>query len=48
VRDRKGQHEEVIETARRQGFVRVRVDGLILELDQAKALEKRKNIPLTW
>ena len=42
VRDRKGQHEEVFETVRRQGFVRVRVDGLILELDQAKALDKKK------
>jgi len=43
VRDRKGQHEEVFEAARRQGFVRVRVDGTLQELDQVKALDKKKN-----
>ncbi len=42
VRDRKGQHEEVFEAARRQGFVRVRVDGALVELDRVPPLDKKK------
>lgn len=42
VRERKGQHEEVFEKARRQGFVRVRVDGVVLELDHIPPLDKKK------
>src|SRR6056297_3653857 len=32
VRGRKGKHEEVFETIRKQGFVRVRVDGELYEI----------------
>ncbi|MBI2440140.1 MAG: excinuclease ABC subunit UvrA [Lentisphaerae bacterium] len=42
VRGRKGQHTEVFESARRQGFVRVRVDGALRELDAVTELDKKK------
>jgi excinuclease ABC subunit A len=41
VRRRKGQHLEVLESAQRQGFVRMRIDGRIVEIDQAPKLNKR-------
>ncbi len=44
VRGRKGRHEEVFEQARKQGYVRVRVDGEIVELEGVPALDaKRKH-----
>jgi len=42
VRGRKGRHEEVFASIQRQGFVRVRVDGELYEIDDAPALEKNK------
>ena len=42
VRGRKGRHAEVFESARRQGFVRVRVDGETRELDDAPALDPKR------
>jgi excinuclease ABC subunit A len=42
VRGRKGRHEEVFDAIRRQGFVRVRVDGVMYALDDAPALDKNK------
>ncbi|QHI68157.1 excinuclease ABC subunit UvrA [Tichowtungia aerotolerans] len=42
VRGRKGKHEEVFESIRRQGFVRMRVDGELLEIENAPDLEKNK------
>ena len=42
VKGRKGGHEDVLDGARRQGFVRVRVDGEILEIDDAPALDRKK------
>lgn len=42
VRGRKGRHEEVFETIRRQGFVRVRVDGVFYEVDTVKALDAKR------
>lgn len=42
VRGRKGKHEEVFESIRRQGFVRMRVDGELLEIENAPNLEKNK------
>ncbi|MFM8529259.1 MAG: excinuclease ABC subunit UvrA, partial [Ilumatobacteraceae bacterium] len=35
IRDRKGEHAGVFEEIRRQGFVRVRVDGKVLDIDEA-------------
>ena len=42
VRDRKTEGDRVFEAARKQGFVRVRVDGEMLELDEVKSLDKYK------
>jgi excinuclease ABC subunit A len=44
IRDRKGEHQGVLEEIRRQGFVRVRVNGEVLDIDEAlgKALAKYK------
>ncbi|MEA2677710.1 MAG: excinuclease subunit, partial [Chloroflexota bacterium] len=42
VRDRKTEGDRVFEAARKQGFVRVRVDTEMLELDEVKSLDKYK------
>ena len=42
VRGRKGQHKGVFEEVRKEGFLRVRVDGLIHPLDKKLNLEKNK------
>jgi excinuclease ABC subunit A len=42
VRDRKTEGDRVFEAARRQGFVRVRVDGEQYDLDEAPTLDKYK------
>ena len=42
VRGRKGSHKDVFETIRKAGFVRVRVDGLVCELDDAPKLSAQK------
>lgn len=42
VRSRKGKHEEIFATIRRQGFVRVRVNGELCELDAIPDLDKNK------
>ncbi|NQU40147.1 MAG: excinuclease ABC subunit UvrA [Lentisphaerae bacterium] len=41
VRGRKGRHEGVFEVVAKQGFVRVRVDGAIYELDEVPRLAAR-------
>jgi excinuclease ABC subunit A len=42
VRGRKGKHEEIFAAVRRQGFVRVRVNGELFELDDLPDLHKNK------
>ena len=42
VKDRKTEGDRVFEAARRQGFVRVRVDGAMYDLAEAPKLEKYK------
>jgi len=42
IRGRKGEHSKIFEDARRSGYVRVRVDGHLYELDEDIALEKNK------
>lgn len=42
VRERKGEHLELFQELRTQGFVRVRVDGELYELDKVPALDLRK------
>ena len=39
---RKGEYRKVFEEARRQGFVRVRVDGVVHEIGDVPALDKNK------
>src|SRR3546814_7196709 len=42
VRERKGEHAQVFEQLRAQGFIRARVDGTVYELDQVPALALRQ------
>jgi excinuclease ABC subunit A len=42
VRGRKGEHQKILEDARRAGFVRVRVNGEIRSLDEEIKLDKKK------
>jgi len=43
VRGRKGEFRDLFEEARQEGFVRARVDGELVELDDPPALEKNRN-----
>lgn len=42
IRGRKGEHAKEFDAARRSGFVRVRVDGIIYDLSEQIKLEKNK------
>jgi excinuclease ABC subunit A len=42
IRDRKGQHKNVFEQIRKEGFVRVRVNGAIRDLDETFDLDKNR------
>ena len=42
VRDRKGEHQQLLLTARRGGFARVRVDGAVRDLSEDIVLDKMK------
>lgn len=42
VQNRKGEHRDVIEKAQRDGFVRARINGDILDLDSTIELDKKK------
>jgi excinuclease ABC subunit A len=42
VQERKGEHLQVIERLRTEGFIRARIDGHVVELDQVPELELRK------
>jgi len=42
VKDRKGEHLHTISDLLSKGFIRARIDGLIVDLDDAPALEKNK------
>jgi excinuclease ABC subunit A len=41
VRDRKGEHEKLLAGAKQAGFVRVRVDGEVRDLDEEISLDKK-------
>jgi excinuclease ABC subunit A len=43
VRGRKGQHAEVLDQIRKAGQVRVRIDGVLLDLDAVPPLDGRKS-----
>jgi excinuclease ABC subunit A len=42
VRGQKGEHKEVFANAQREGFVRVRVDGMVYDLKNVPALDKNR------
>ncbi|MBM3945932.1 MAG: excinuclease ABC subunit UvrA, partial [SAR202 cluster bacterium] len=42
IRDRKGEHQGVLDDARKKGFVRARVDGKLHELTETVTLDKNK------
>jgi excinuclease ABC subunit A len=42
IKERKGEHLHAISELRAQGFVRARIDGIVVELDQAPELDKNK------
>jgi len=41
VRDRKGEHLHVLDGLRRDGFVRARINGIVVDLDDTPKLDKR-------
>ena len=42
VRGRKGKHQEALDAVRKAGFLRVRIDGIVYELEQVPELAPRK------
>jgi len=42
AKERKGEHREVLEQVRKAGFTRVRVDGIVLSLEEEIRLDKKK------
>ena len=42
VKDRKGEHVKILDDAKKSGYVRVRVDGIIYDLSEEIKLEKNK------
>ncbi len=42
VRGKKGEHQKVFEDARKSGFARVRVDGILYDLNETITLDKNK------
>jgi excinuclease ABC subunit A len=42
IKDRKGAHRQILENLARRGFVRVRIDGEVMELDHAPPLAASK------
>ncbi len=43
VRDRKGEHSKVLEKIRKEGFVRLRIDGKLMGINEAVELDPKKN-----
>ena len=41
VRERRGEYKDIFEEAKKDGFVRVRVDGTVFDIDENIALDKR-------
>jgi excinuclease ABC subunit A len=42
VKERKGEHKDVLEAVRKSGFTRVRVNGIVLSLEDEIRLDKKK------
>jgi excinuclease ABC subunit A len=45
ITERKGRHEQLLSRIRKEGFVRVRIDGQVLHADDIEQLDKNKNTP---
>jgi len=42
ILDKKGRHDQVLERIRKEGFVRVRIDGSIIDVTESPALDKNQ------
>jgi excinuclease ABC subunit A len=42
VNDRKGEHSQLLDDLRAQGFIRARIDGVVYDLDEAPVLDLKK------
>ena len=42
VRERKGEHRDILDVARKAGFTRIRVDGVVVSLEDDIRLDKKK------
>jgi excinuclease ABC subunit A len=42
IKGKKGEHQKIIEDARKAGFARARIDGVPVELDESISLDKQK------
>ena len=42
VRGKKGEHQKILEDARKSGFMRARIDGVMADLEENVALDKQK------
>jgi excinuclease ABC subunit A len=42
IRGKKGEHQKILEDARKAGFARARIDGLLVNLDETIKLDKQK------
>jgi excinuclease ABC subunit A len=42
VRERKGEHKDILDSARKAGFTRIRVDGVVVSLEDDIRLDKKK------
>ena len=42
IKDRKGEHLHLFDSLRRQGFIRARIDGVVCDLDDSPALNKKQ------
>ncbi|GIT53587.1 MAG: hypothetical protein Ct9H300mP16_07470 [Pseudomonadota bacterium] len=42
VKDRKGEYQQLLGGLQSQGYVRVRVDGTVFELDEIPAIDKKR------
>jgi excinuclease ABC subunit A len=42
INERKGEHQQLLDDLRAQGFIRARIDGVVYDLDEAPPLEPKK------
>lgn len=42
IKGKKGEHQKIIDDARKSGFIRARIDGLMVELEDSIKLDKQK------